>query len=116
MGARCETIGKYVLPAFRALVAEELVHTYGLTQVEAAKRLGTTQAAISQYLNSKRAYKSTTQFNSFRPKIKKMAHDTAKRLANKEMDSDDIATDVCKLCSILDDDEGTCKTTDDYAI
>jgi predicted transcriptional regulator len=116
MGARCETIGKYVLPAFRALIAEELVHTYGLTQVEAAKRLGTTQAAISQYLNSKRAYKSTNQFNDLRPKIKKMAHETAKRLANKEMNSGDIATDVCKLCTILDDEEESSQTTNDYTI
>jgi predicted transcriptional regulator len=55
MVARCETIGKYVLPVFRAFVAKELVNNHKFTQVEAAQKLGTTQAAISQYLNSKRA-------------------------------------------------------------
>ena len=52
MNPRCEAIGKYVVPLFRSLVAKELINTYNLTQVDAAQRLGTTQAAISQYINS----------------------------------------------------------------
>ena len=70
MSARCETIGKYVLPVFRSLVAKELINTYHLTQVEAAKRLKTTQAAVSQYINSKRAIKGIEQFNEILPRIK----------------------------------------------
>jgi predicted transcriptional regulator len=115
MGARCETVGKYVLPVFRSLIAEELVRTHKLTQVETAKMLGTTQAAISQYLNSKRALKSTNRFNNILPKIKMMARETAERLANKEMSTDEIAIDVCKLCAILDQEEVN-KTADDYTI
>ena len=115
MVSRCETIGKYVLPVFRSLIAEELVHTYNLTQVEAAKRLGTTQAAISQYLNSKRAFKSTEQFGDILPKIKVAAQETAKRLANKNMGSDYVAIDVCRLCSTLSEKEVK-QTGDDYTI
>lgn len=115
MAARCETVGKYVLPVFRSLVAEELVRTYNLTQVEAAKRLGTTQAAISQYLSSKRANKSTDQFSDILPKIRAMARETAKRLANNEMNADEVALDMCKLCSILDDEEGH-QSDEDYVI
>jgi predicted transcriptional regulator len=40
---RFETIGKFVLPVLRALVVKELVTTHHLTQVEVAKKLGTTQ-------------------------------------------------------------------------
>ncbi len=116
MSARCETVGKYFLPAFRALIAEELVHTYNMTQVETAKRLGTTQAAISQYLSSKRAYKSAEQFKDILPKIKVMAHETARRLANNEMSADEIAVDVCKLCSSLSEEEESNKTGNDYEI
>lgn len=68
MSARCESIGKFVLPLFRSLVAKELINTYHLTQVETAKKLKTTQAAVSQYLNSKRASKGTEQFNDILPK------------------------------------------------
>jgi predicted transcriptional regulator len=98
MGPRCETIGKYVLPIFRSLVAKELINTYGLTQVETAEKLGTTQAAISQYINSKRALKSTERINKLLPKIREMARKTAKRLAEDELPPGDVPIDFCKLC------------------
>lgn len=101
MNPRCEAVGKYVVPLFRSLVAKELINTYNLTQVEAAHRLGTTQAAISQYINSKRASKSMEQFGDVVPKIQAMAIETAKRLANKEITSDEVTVDFCKLCASL---------------
>src|SRR5271157_4251432 len=98
MSARCERIGKYVLPVFRSLVAKELVNTYHLTQVETAKKLKTTQAAISQYINSKRAIKGTEQFLDVLPRIQTEAVETAKRLANSETTWDEVTLDFCKLC------------------
>ncbi|MGA2681800.1 MAG: helix-turn-helix domain-containing protein [Candidatus Bathyarchaeia archaeon] len=99
MNPRCEAIGKYVVPLFRSLVAKELINTYNLTQVDAAKRLGTTQAAISQYINSKRATKGMEQLGDIVPKVQAMASQTAKRLANKEITSDEATVDFCKLCA-----------------
>jgi len=115
MSARCETIGKYVLPVFRSLVAKELVNTHHLTQVEAAQRLGTTQAAISQYVNSKRAIRRTEQFGSIRPKIQAMASIVAKRLANKEIVWDEVTVTFCQLCSSLLNGEPN-QTIEDYSI
>lgn len=99
MSARCESIGKFVLPLFRSLVAKELLSTYHLTQVQTAKKLKTTQAAISQYLNSKRAFKGTEQFNEVLPRIQAEAKKTAKQLANQETTWDEVTLDFCKLCS-----------------
>ena len=101
MSPRCETIGEYVLPLFRSLVAKELINTYKLTQVEVAKKLGTTQAAISQYVNSKRAYKGAEQFEGILPKLQTMAEKAAKRLANNELNPDEVSVDFCKLCSSI---------------
>jgi len=101
MNPRCEAIGKYVVPLFRSMLAKELINTYKLTQVEAAQRLGTTQAAISQYVNSKRAHRGMEQFVDIVPKIQAMASETAKRLANKEISSEEVTIDFCKLCSSL---------------
>jgi predicted transcriptional regulator len=115
MTARCETVGRYVMPVFRSLMAEELVHNFNLTQVEAAEKLGTTQAAISQYLNSKRAHKSIEQLTGVLSRIKAMAHETATKLANGEMSPDDVAAEICKLCSLLDDQEAR-SAKDDYSI
>jgi len=99
MNPRCEAIGKYAVPLFRSFVAKELINTYKLTQVEAAQRLGTTQAAISQYIHSKRANKGIEQIGGIVPQIQKMANETAKRLANAEVSPDDVTVDFCKLCS-----------------
>jgi predicted transcriptional regulator len=114
MSARCETIGKHVLPVFRALVAKELVNIHHLTQVIVAKKLGTTQAAISQYVTSKRAIKSSEQFAAMLPKIQAMASETANRLAKNEVSWDEVTLDFCKLCSPLYREED--QTGDNYVI
>ena len=99
MSARCESIGKFVLPMFRSSVAKELLITHHLTQVEAAKKLKTTQAAVSQYINSKRAIKGTDQFTDVLPRIQAEAKEAAKHLANQETSWDEVTLDFCKLCS-----------------
>jgi len=115
MSARCETIGRFVLPVFRSLVARELVCTFNLTQVEAAEKLRTTQAAISQYINSKRAMKAAEQFSDILPKIQTEATETAKRLAKNEVTWDEVTLDFCKLCSTFGKKEEN-MTGDNYSI
>ena len=98
MVARCETVGKYIMPVFRSLIARELTNTHKLTQVEAAQKLGTTQAAISQYINSKRAFKGTEKLGDIMPQLQMMAYETARRLASNEMRPEEISVDFCKSC------------------
>jgi predicted transcriptional regulator len=98
MDPQCEIIGKYVLPIFRSMLAKELVQKYNLSQTAAAKKLGTTQAAVSQYLSSKRAFKGMEQVEEFLPKLQVMAEETARKLVDKEIAAGDITVDFCKLC------------------
>ena len=98
MDPQCEVIGKYVLPIYRSMLAKELVQKYHLSQTEAAKRLGTTQAAVSQYLSSKRAYKGTEQVEQYLPKIHIMAAETAQKLVNNEVATKDVTFNFCRLC------------------
>ena len=99
MDPQCEIIGKYVLPIFRSMLAKELVQKYHLSQTEAAKKLGTTQAAVSQYLSAKRAYKGIEHVEQYLPKIKSMAVETAQKLVSKEIAAGDITLDFCNLCT-----------------
>ena len=46
---------RYILPAIRKELAKVLVNDHSLSQKEAAKILGITEAAVSQYRHSKRA-------------------------------------------------------------
>jgi len=45
-----EIIVQDIAPSLRAVIARELIENYGLTQMEAAKLMGISQPAISQYL------------------------------------------------------------------
>jgi uncharacterized protein len=45
----CEVIVGDILPSLRALITKELVQNFGLTQTQAAQKLGLTQPAVSQY-------------------------------------------------------------------
>jgi uncharacterized protein len=99
MDPQCEIIGKYVLPIFRSMLAKELVQKYKLSQTQAAKKLGTTQAAVSQYLSSKRAYKGVEHVEQYLPKIQEMAAETAQKLVNNEIEAKEVTFDFCRLCA-----------------
>src|SRR5512140_598384 len=114
MDNRCETIGKYVLPIFRALVAKELVNTHHLTQSDAAKKIETTQAAISQYIASKRAIKCSEQFAPILPEIQIMARNTANQLIKNQVSWGEVTLSFCTICSTLFVQED--QTGDNYTI
>lgn len=50
----CDAMVRRFLPSMRAEMVSRLVHRQGLSQSDAAKRLGVTRAAVSQYLSRKR--------------------------------------------------------------
>jgi len=97
----CESVARYLIPIFRSHIAKELIEKYNFTQDEVAEKLGTTQAAISQYIHSKRGYKGIEQFNQYLPEIQALANKTAKRIATEKMKADEVASSFCKLCELL---------------
>src|SRR4030066_2135898 len=101
MSASCEAFARHVLPLYRSLVAKELVENYGYTQVEAAKKLGTTQAAISQYLTSKRGIKRIPNYDEIAPQIQTTAAKAAKRLSTRKMSPEEFSASLCDLCTNL---------------
>jgi predicted transcriptional regulator len=50
----CDTMVRNLLPPMRAEMVNRLVQRQGLSQSDAAKRLGVTRAAVSQYMSRKR--------------------------------------------------------------
>jgi len=50
----CDSMVRNLLPPMRAEMVSRLVQKQGLSQSDAAKRLGLTRAAVSQYLSRKR--------------------------------------------------------------
>jgi len=50
----CDSMVRTLLPPMRAEMVARLVQKQGLSQSDAAKKLGVTRAAISQYISRKR--------------------------------------------------------------
>jgi hypothetical protein len=90
----CEKAVWYHLPQIRADLAIELVKT-GMTQSQAAKKLGVTPAAVSQYIHKKRGLqtpKSRIYRQEIKAAVKKICDDAS---------SDDLRLLVCNCCHML---------------
>jgi len=78
------------LPVLRALITNEIINTFGLTQEQAAKKLGITQPAISQYLKGSRGRKTLAN--------KKLKED-ARKIAKEIMEGkNEFPKGVCNIC------------------
>lgn len=110
----CELVVRYVLPAFRSLVARELVENHHLSQMVVAERLGTTQAAVSYYLDAKRGDKIMKQLESV-PSIRKVASEVAEGIATQRFSFTDAMSKFCELCVALRKSDIICDLHHSYA-
>lgn len=101
MSFSCERVARQILPLYRAYVAKELVENYGYTQVSAAKKLGTTQPAVSQYLSSKRGRQKIANYDEILPLVQRAAAKAAKHLATENMSLEGFNDSFCDLCREL---------------
>ncbi|MDP8023586.1 MAG: transcriptional regulator [Nitrososphaeria archaeon] len=94
----CEEVVRYVLPAYRSLIAKKLVNDYGLTQEEVSKIMGVSQAVVSYYVSNKRG-KGVSKYENVEL-LQKEAEKSAERLAKGES-SIKIAKEFCEICKAL---------------
>jgi len=103
----CEVIVASVLPSIRSLLAKELIVSYKLTQEEAAKLLGLTQPAISQYYRESRGTKVKILENS--KKVMRMIRSLGNDIVTKKVDSRKIQQEFCKICKEVRREKLICK-------
>jgi predicted transcriptional regulator len=96
----CEYVVRYILPAYRSLVARELVEKHGFSQVATAKKLRTTQASISHYLHHKRGEERIIELESI-PAVQSTASKLAQNIATEKTSGSDITLSFCSLCDTL---------------
>jgi predicted transcriptional regulator len=102
----CEQVVRYVLPAIRSIVAKDLIENHGFTQVAAAKKLGTTQAAISHYLYSKRGEKWVGELRR-NEAVMATVNEVTSGITEERYDSIHVVSKLCKLCEALRSVDGS---------
>ena len=95
----CEKAVWYYLPQIRADLAIELVKT-GITQSMAAKKLGVTPAAVSQYIHKKRGTQSPKS-STYKLEIEA----AVKKMCGEEVLSSELSRLVCNCCRMLQKEE-----------
>ncbi len=92
----CEAVVSGILPAVRAMVATKLVTDYGFSQTQAAKKMGVSQPAISQYKRSLRGA-GTGVIDKY-PQIAELAGNIAARMASGRDDNASSTLMFCEIC------------------
>jgi len=87
----CEIITWYILPAIRRELAAVMINKYGMYQKDAAKFLGVTDAAVSQYLSRKRG---NIDFDG-------MGKNEFEASAGKIIGGVPAEKEICQLCKFL---------------
>ena len=85
-----------VLPVIRKELAKCMINDFGLTQKNAAEKLGLTPAAVCQYLSQKRGGKTKIEIDD---KMKKQIHNSAKRIIDNG--TNNVVDETCRICKLL---------------
>lgn len=84
-----ELVVNKVLPAVRARLAQILTEESGMKQVEVARRLGVTQAAVSHYNSGSRG--ADTDILALFPEVEEFCQDLARRIAGGLQKPEEVA-------------------------
>ena len=102
----CEIVSKHLIPSVRALIAKGLINDHGLTQTNVAKKLGTTQAAISYYISSKRGEKYVKRLEN-NPQTKSTIVTIINGLAAGTISSNEVMEKMCEMCTYIRKNDNT---------
>jgi len=98
MLAPCEVAVKSVIPAIRAYVAKELIHTYNMKQTDVALFLGITQTAVSKYISNVRGQAITIGRTE---EIQNKMNEIASKIAHNEVSGPQLVLEFCDVCKTV---------------
>jgi len=95
----CEVVVGDILPSVRALVTRELIKNFGLTQNQAAQKLGLTQPAVSQY----KKYLRGGKFKQFEKnkRLMSIVKKFSKKIVTEKMSSREINLKILEIAHVL---------------
>ena len=104
----CMTVVKYVLPAMRVLIMNELIEEYGLRKVDVAEEMSLSPAAITQYIKGERGSGFLKEISESKEAIKKIS-EISRAIARDEAPMDIVLEKMCEVCRLLRIEGVLCK-------
>lgn len=101
----CEIIVSKMLPHIRSNVVKILIQEYNMKQIEVSKKLGITQASVSQYLSSNRG--GNNELQDLFPKIEDYSKSIAKKIASGKSREIQLSL-LCEVCSKIREEKKFC--------
>lgn len=95
----CEVIVQDILPALRALISKELMTTHNMTQQEVAKKLGISQAAVSQYRREMRGFKIKLLQKD--KEVMESIEKLASRISSDDVSTMEASDECCLICKAV---------------
>ena len=95
----CEKFAKHYLPGIRAVIAKLLLEKYNLTQNEVAKKMKTTQPAISHYIREARG-KKVREIETNETVMEKI-NEVTQKLYNENLNEKELQNIFCEICKLL---------------
>jgi len=93
----CEVYVRYILPTLRALISENLLNIYSISQHEISKSLGVTHAAVNQYIKGKRGAKLIKILKES-PELMEYIHEVSKNLYEGNLSKGEMIRILCESC------------------
>lgn len=96
MKTPCEIISTHFLPNIRSRLTIELIENFNFSQKQVSKKLGLTEAAVSQYISKKRGKEIKLD-----QKTEKAIKILAEKIAKGKIDDMTIIPEICNICLIM---------------
>jgi predicted transcriptional regulator len=80
-------------------MAKRMIEKYGLSQKQAAQKLGISQPAVSQYKKELRGYKAGLIENNIH--ALKIIEELARKIAHGELTQQEASMEFCELCKYI---------------
>ena len=99
---KCEMAVHDIFPVARAMIAKKLIDVYRFSQTKAARVLGLSQPAISQYKKNLRGNKAKSLIENQR--FVDISNDIAKRISEGSLKKEAMDNEMCRFCKLFGDE------------
>jgi hypothetical protein len=103
----CVVVVKYVLPAMRVMMMNDLIENHGFRKIEVADKMAISPAAVTQYSRGSRGSHFLKELSGSKKIMEKISEMT-QSISNDEANIDVIIDRMCEICGLIRNEKLLC--------